>query len=107
MTTVLVRKKISITWPRGLECRSSSGEMRAGSRKGISGRGAAGCLARRGDDGAGSSCKEPNMLVVQGGERWIWGDKQEPDHERICLFNCSFSYSSLCSRRVFKCREAL
>ena len=47
------------------------------------------------------------MLVAQGGERWIWGDKQEPDHERICLFNCSFSYSSLCSRRVFKCREAL
>lgn len=40
-------------------------------------------------------------------ERWSSRDKQEADHDRTCLFICLFSYSSLCSRRVFKCLEGL
>ena len=47
MTPVLALKKISISQPGGLQGRSCSGEMRAGSRKGISVRGAAGALPRR------------------------------------------------------------
>lgn len=47
MTTVLIQNRISSPWQEGWECRSLSGKMRAGNRKGISGREAADVRARR------------------------------------------------------------